>query len=202
MNALKHYINLVRKAQSRQKPEGYTEKHHIFPVSVFGDNNRVVVLTAREHYVAHLLLWKAFRRRYGEEHHGTIKSARAVWFMSKHQPRGTSRLYDKLREDNNKAMSYPRPQEWKDNISQGLRGRVRSPEHCKNISLSKKGMPAPVDNTGRRHTAETKLKHSIDSKGRKWWNNGVEDKMTRECPGDGWVRGRLYTQKLNKKRWT
>jgi DNA-directed RNA polymerase sigma subunit (sigma70/sigma32) len=29
------------------------------------------------------------------------------------------------------------------------------------------------------------------NKGRKWWNNGLYCKMSRECPGAGWVEGRL-----------
>jgi len=39
---------------------GYVEKHHIIPKSLGGTNNpsNLVVLTGREHWVAHLLLWK------------------------------------------------------------------------------------------------------------------------------------------------
>lgn len=48
MNYLKIYCNLIRKAENRTPPEVYTEKHHIFPVSIFGKNNRIVVLTARD----------------------------------------------------------------------------------------------------------------------------------------------------------
>jgi hypothetical protein len=24
-----------------------------------------------------------------------------------------------------------------------------------------------------------------------WWNNGQIEKRGRECPGDGWIRGRI-----------
>ena len=73
MNYLKVYCNLIRKADNRIPPEGYTEKHHTFPVSIYGKNNRVVVLTAREHYIAHALLEKAFIKRYGLHHYKTKK---------------------------------------------------------------------------------------------------------------------------------
>jgi hypothetical protein len=33
------------------------------------------------------------------------------------------------------------------------------------------------------------------NKGKKWWNNGFENKMTFNCPGDGWVLGRLEFNK-------
>lgn len=73
MNYLKVYCNLIRKAEKRTPPEGYTEKHHIFPVSIYGKNDRIVVLTAREHYIAHALLERAFIRRYGLKDYKTIK---------------------------------------------------------------------------------------------------------------------------------
>ena len=65
MNYLKVYCNLIRKAQQRQVVEGYVEKHHIFPVSIFGKNNKIVVLTGREHYISHALLEKIYLKRYG-----------------------------------------------------------------------------------------------------------------------------------------
>ena len=64
MNYLKVYCNLIRKAENRIPPEGYTEKHHTFPKSIFGNNTRVVVLTAREHYIAHTLLAKICIKKY------------------------------------------------------------------------------------------------------------------------------------------
>ena len=73
MNYLKVYCNLIRKAENRTLPEGYTEKHHTFPKSIFGKNNRVVVLTAREHYIAHALLEKICIQRYGLRDKRTIK---------------------------------------------------------------------------------------------------------------------------------
>ena len=64
------------------------------------------------------------------------------------------------------------PQEIKDKISKALRGR-ESPRKGKTLSEEH-----------RRHLGES-------SKGRHWWNNGVESKFKNHCPGDGWVRGRL-----------
>ena len=53
----KWYYNIVTRAQSRN-PSGYTEKHHIIPKSWGGSNRKenLAVLTAREHYICHLLL--------------------------------------------------------------------------------------------------------------------------------------------------
>ena len=66
----KWYNNLIRKAQLRGSIQGYKETHHIIPRSFGGDNvkSNVVQLTAREHYIAHALLWKMkFEGIYGSK---------------------------------------------------------------------------------------------------------------------------------------
>lgn len=53
------YEALIIKAQNRTI-EGYVESHHIIPRSFGGNDSKsnLVKLTAREHYIAHALLWK------------------------------------------------------------------------------------------------------------------------------------------------
>jgi hypothetical protein len=66
----KWYNNLIHKAQIRGPIQGYKETHHIIPRSFGGDNikSNVVQLTAREHYIAHALLWKMkFEGIYGSK---------------------------------------------------------------------------------------------------------------------------------------
>lgn len=60
MNYQLIYSKLISKAQSRGKPEERFEKHHIIPSSLGGSNNKanLVCLTLREHYIAHILLFK------------------------------------------------------------------------------------------------------------------------------------------------
>jgi hypothetical protein len=55
------YENLIEKARDRVFPENsYSESHHIIPRSLGGSNEdaNIIRLHAREHYIAHLLLWK------------------------------------------------------------------------------------------------------------------------------------------------
>jgi hypothetical protein len=94
MNYLKIYCNLIRKAEKRTLPEGYTEKHHTFPKSIFGNNNRIVVLTAREHYIAHALLVKVYKNRYGISHKNTHKMLYAYNLMYNSGKCNTSGLYE------------------------------------------------------------------------------------------------------------
>lgn len=53
----KWYMTLVT-SRKLMKRDGYVEKHHIIPVSLGGSNDptNLVSLTAREHFIAHLLL--------------------------------------------------------------------------------------------------------------------------------------------------
>lgn len=46
-------------------PTGYTENHHIIPKSMGGTDepDNLVLLTGREHWVAHLLLFKIYRNK-------------------------------------------------------------------------------------------------------------------------------------------
>lgn len=55
------YYNIVNAAKARTlQADIYTEKHHIIPKSLGGDNfaDNLVILTAREHFICHWLLTK------------------------------------------------------------------------------------------------------------------------------------------------
>lgn len=65
MNYWKIYNSLVQKRKDYPiyKENQYCERHHIIPKSLGGTNSKdnIVNLTAREHYIAHLLLWKYYK---------------------------------------------------------------------------------------------------------------------------------------------
>ena len=53
------YFRLIARANDRRREEGrYYEEHHIIPLSIQKDSKLVVAMTAKEHYVCHLLLLK------------------------------------------------------------------------------------------------------------------------------------------------
>lgn len=140
MNYLKVYCNLIRKAEKRTPPEGYTEKHHTFPISIFGKNNRVVVLTAREHYIAHALLEKICIKRYGVKHQKTKKMTYAFWAMNtadKYKNRHkNSHIYNFLRErySNIKKGKPVHTEKSRQKLSQIHKNKTLSEEHKKKIS--------------------------------------------------------------------
>ena len=108
MKYLNIYIDLIRKAQKRNwirsSAPTYVEEHHIFPESIFGKNKFVVYLTAREHYLAHGLLYKGLKKRYGSKSSYTEKMRYAWWRLSNGGGKYcNSRLYEKLRIDFSEA---------------------------------------------------------------------------------------------------
>lgn len=65
----KIYIELIEQSKNNKNKDRilnirkYSERHHIIPKSLGGNNSikNIVVLTAREHYISHLLLFKYFK---------------------------------------------------------------------------------------------------------------------------------------------
>jgi len=113
MNYLKVYCKLIRKAENRTPPKGYTEKHHTFPVSIFGNNKRIVVLTGREHYIAHILLQKICEKRYGMRHKNTQKMLCAHINMKSKGRYYNSCLYESSKIKRSKSMLGENHWNWK-----------------------------------------------------------------------------------------
>jgi len=63
MNYQRIYDQLIARAVKRCSIDGYTEKHHIIPRSIGGGDEaaNIALLTLREHYIAHWLLWRIHR---------------------------------------------------------------------------------------------------------------------------------------------
>lgn len=100
MNYEKHYENLILKAKNR-KLEGYCEIHHILPKCLGGNNKKenLIKLTAREHFIAHLLLIKIYPKNYS-----LIKALNMMCLSNDSMVR-KNRMYGWLREKFSKEMS-------------------------------------------------------------------------------------------------
>lgn len=106
---LRWYMRLMQTAKARVPLTGYVEEHHILPRSMGGGNNKdnLVKLSAKEHYIAHLLLWKSkFPQPY---HKKMVFAANAM--SNKVSPskqriyKVNSRVYNSLRNDYASHMS-------------------------------------------------------------------------------------------------
>lgn len=146
MNYLKQYIKLIKKAERRdpKELEGlYIERHHVFPKSLYGENNRLVKLTFKEHLVAHHILYKACVKRYGSSHNNTIKMAWALSFMintSYQKSVSSVKVAEYIRRLHHVKVPYKHTLEVKERIS-----------------MLKKGKNTQADNHfyGRSHTQES-----------------------------------------------
>lgn len=68
MNYEQNYYDLVKSIQLKKRKKSddfYYEEHHILPRSLGGNNKKsnLVLLTPREHYLCHYLLWKFARTK-------------------------------------------------------------------------------------------------------------------------------------------
>ena len=82
-------------------------------------------------------------------------------------------------------------------------GKHHSAETRQKMSESRKGKHLPAEHRkkiaeslrGKHLSEETRKKISEACKGKNlgvhWWNNGISNKRSRECPGEGWKRGHL-----------
>lgn len=166
------YINFIYSRRFRETPENsYTEKHHIIPKSLggFDEQSNLIILTGREHFIAHMMLWKTFGG----------KMACSFWFMSnnkrEHSGKLTSKQYVNLKKDRKlseemkiklsilyKGKTYEEiygedrakeikekqknkvcSQETKKKISKANKGRKKSKETRKKLSETNKGKPNP-----------------------------------------------------------
>jgi len=131
------YNKIIQQAQARVKPETYTENHHIIPKSLGGDNSKdnLVALTAREHFVCHLLLTKM------TEGDNRSKMAMAVFYLTgrgKAKERNNiikhSRLYEKLRKEHALFVSKQK---------KGCKQPPRTSETRQRLTASKTGKLNP-----------------------------------------------------------
>lgn len=131
MNYQKIYNNLISRAQAREPLSGYKETHHIIPRCLGGsdDKENLAELTAREHFIAHLLLCKI------NEGHFGLASAMTFMATDKAGNRINNKLYSLHRKLFAKANSIFFKEYWKNNPHpRGMLGKHHKEETKKIVS--------------------------------------------------------------------
>ncbi len=141
---LDRYVRFIDSRPIRKhSKELYTERHHKAPKSLGGSNDKsnMIRLTGREHFIAHLILWKALEKG----------MTTAFFYMCnnkrKHSFQISSRMYAELREE---AISHSKT------YSGWAKGKKFSEEEKVRMYGSRRGMTTPE---------ETKKKMSEARKG-------------------------------------
>jgi NUMOD3 motif len=173
------YFSIISNSKNRLHVDGYTENHHIVPKSLGGSNDphNLVKLTAREHFVCHMLLPKML------EGDNRQKMIYACWAMA-NQKRSdqdrykiNSRLYSMVKSQASiNHKSFKHTEEHKKRVSQRHKGKVITEETRKRMSDSAKKRKMSPEGFERfreahktkqfKHTEEHKKKVSERHKGK------------------------------------
>jgi hypothetical protein len=158
MNYQKIYNQIIERAKTRQL-EGYKEKHHIIPKCLGGSNDKenLVELTAREHFLCHMLLCEIYPKEPKLWYALHLMSINKNKKYTKYKV--SSRMYEYIKnntysikrphsEETKQKLRKPKPEGFGENISKKLTGIKRSEETKQKISQSSKGKT--------RHTEEFK----------------------------------------------
>jgi hypothetical protein len=188
----------------------------VFIKAIFGENGRVVYLTAKEHFIAHLLLWKGFRNRYGVQHWKTAKAGKALQSMSmkskftNERMVANSRTFEMVRIANVESMLGDNHWSRQEGAVSPFVALNKDPARAKRIGeINSKREKNRWDN-GEHHWQDpefikNKRQRMVNGqaalmgskvKGKLWWNDGVHQTRAFECPGEDWVRGRLPFPKM------
>lgn len=178
---------------------GYTEKHHICPkasdmfpeyASFVEHPWNCIELTARQHFIAHMMLWKTYNNR---------SMTLAFGIMTNYHSIKNSRIYQNIKEKYSKIVSKQMKNTVTIRNKDGSCKRISKDEFDNNDQTfgSTKGMTYAIDNEGNSYYVEKTDKrfHTGELKGNNAGTITITDGKTnrRISPDDdipnGWYRG-------------
>jgi hypothetical protein len=89
-------------------------------------------------------------------------------------------------------------EETKKKLSDSHKGKKKSIEHRKALSEAAKKRKASKETKEKIRQSSMGVKNP--AYGKRWWNNGVENKLCKECPGDDYVLGFLHKYWMEKHK--
>jgi hypothetical protein len=185
MNYTKIYNNLIDTLKNRIPTEGiYYERHHIVPKCLGGNNSKenLILLSAREHYIAHQLLCKIYPTHQGlafacrsmttgtngnritNREYEWIKTHHSKRMIEKYANKSNHPMYGKkhtLETKNklrSKALGRTHSEESKEKIKRGVRLN-----HIKFIGIplsEERKHKISIANTGKKRSDEDRKKRS------------------------------------------
>lgn len=173
------YDALMVRSVERDGIDGYVERHHIRPKSLFpdlkDDPSNIVILTAREHFIAHLLLAKiyggvmafaaqsmALNGRYGARRYAWLREDAAAYMSESRKGSGNPMFGRKWSSEQiakriQSRTGKPSP----------LRGRIISESHRQKIKEAQRDRPS------RPHSDETRARISRAKQGQPSPQKGI-----------------------------
>jgi len=161
MNYQNIYNKIIEKGKNRKLNE-YKEIHHIVPKCMGGSNesDNLVELTAREHFLCHMLLCEIYPTN-NKLRHALFFMAMGKQIHKNRQYVIGSRTYERLKKEHSKFLTGKKQsKETRDKKSKSMKGKIVSEKTKQKISKV---------NSGRKITWKNKISDSL--KGRKiTWN--------------------------------
>jgi hypothetical protein len=193
---------------------GYVERHHIIPRSIGGSDNKsnLVFLTAREHFICHLLLIKMvqeinlpsmifaiqnFRNRKKNKSKDYKIGSRTYEMIKKLASDEMSKLL-KGRTPWNKGIAQSKESNIK--RSAALKGKKHTQEHRRKNAEARIGVKRQYSPEGMKNIIRAAnlrkgkplSKEAVQNRlGNVWWNNGLSETRSKISPGTDYFRGRL-----------
>lgn len=187
------YLTFIELRKHRRISEStYVEKHHILPRSLGGGDepSNLVTLTAREHFIAHLLLSKMFTGL------SEIKMALALRAMSSLNVSGrrtklTSKQYEIVKNINNRLFKkIGKKHREETDLQENLLDEDFDPKEvlikglCKSCGLRPRGINYyKGDRVFYRSTCDSCARKKKNSPTPKWMIEGYQKKPKCECCG-------------------
>lgn len=141
MNYFKIYDALICNAKERLEKVEHGEVHHIKPRCMGGDDSKdnLVLLTYREHFVAHLLLVKMHpdnTRLYFAFNCFSAKSRSSSSAFSRKLPELSGRMFEKMKQEAKIRMSQDK--EWREHYTKSSLGTIWINDGKKNKRIKQK----------------------------------------------------------------
>jgi hypothetical protein len=184
----KWYTNIVNSAKNRQVTDEYYETHHIIPKSLGGDNtkNNTVKLTAREHFICHLILPKMLL---GD---GKQKMIYALWKIANQQNKYQNRVIatSKSYEIARKAFSEVHSERMRINHP------LKNPENRKKhqLGIDKRG-PTSVKGRKMSDSGKEKLRNKI------WTEVALQNRLDNCLRAAAARKGSVWSSEKHAKRF-
>lgn len=204
------YYSIIDRARSREIT-GYTEKHHIIPKSCGGNNSKdnLVKLTAKEHFVCHLLLTKTVSNEYRFKmvyaFHG-LKASQPKQIRYNSKLEITGKLYQRLREELSLIKKSKDPwNKGKKGLQVAWNKGVSQPDETKQKIREARAKQDMSYRKGVSPSQEQREKISNTLKGNAPWNKGKSgtgfgNLKTNPMKNPDSIKKMLETRKANKEK--
>lgn len=143
---LQKYFSFIESVKKQE----IGENHHIYPKSIFGDNNHIIKLSVLDHLKAHWYLYKAYKEQIISNITTNKSHFRAMCFalssfnqVTDHRRRRLSLLTED--ELNEYGVLIANSRQANSDANKGDLNLAKLPENRKKISDARKGKPFPGD---------------------------------------------------------